>query len=511
MAASSSMSAKKQGSASTAEAAGTAADPVCLLDSDSSDDDDDDCQLVASSNNNNNGGGGKSKAKSKAKAAAGHDDANTVRGTAGRRKRPASATAHAIPSSARANAAGNTNGTLADRFVPFRMYTTSNDLRPSSANGASSASASSSRPPFTSTLREMIGLDSHPTTTSSTHNHNHNHSMGSLKFLIIYNYLIDFDFLLDEIPELLSLDRTIILYGHAMNPTGPAQLQSLLGTKLTTIQLVPSDPPTTVTNPTNNPLPFRMEYGVHHTKMFLVGYEHGMRVVIHTSNLRASDFGNNAQCGYVQDFPIKTKFLGPWGDNKSQSQMVREHCDSEDSYALSCPFEEELIRYLDSYRQTARYVWPLDSNSNSTGSGGGGANKSAAVPLLLTEVLRRYDYSAAYGVLIPSVPGYHRLRNCPWGHLRLRDAIRAHTTVNNDDGNDDDSDGNGEGSGTTSSKTGNILLQFSSLGSISLKWLHELASSMDVRAARSPPPTVVQRGPPILVPLGQDPDRLADL
>ena len=225
--------------------------------------------------------------------------------------------------------------------------------------------------------------------------------------------------------------------------------------------------------------------------------------------------GTNAQCGYCAGLSHQGQsFWGPfffWATSKCQSQLVREHCDGDDGYALSCPFEEELIRYLDSYRQTTRYVWPLDSNGTGSGGGGGDA-QSAAAPLLVTEVLRQYDYSAAYGVLIPSVPGYHRLRNCPWGHLRLRDAIRAHTTVNNDDGNDDDSDGNGEGSGTTtSSKTGNILLQFSSLGSISLKWLHELASSMDVRAARSPPPTVVQRGPPILVPPGQDPDRLADL
>ena len=42
--------------------------------------------------------------------------------------------------------------------------------------------------------------------------------------------------------------------------------------------------------------------------MFLVGYGDGMRVVIHTSNLRQSDFADNAQTAYVQDFPVKTKF-----------------------------------------------------------------------------------------------------------------------------------------------------------------------------------------------------------
>jgi tyrosyl-DNA phosphodiesterase-1 len=228
-----------------------------------------------------------------------------------------------------------------------------------------------------------------------------------------------------------------------------------------------------------------MDWGVHHTKMFLVGYERGLRVVVHTSNLRASDLANNAQSAYVQDFPPKAKF-GPTVPNTDQSRRVREHCDGDDGRALSCPFEEELVRYLDTYRQTARYEWPLDGNrsgDSTSGGDGGGAARSASTPLRLTEVLRRYDYSAAYGVLVPSVPGYHRLRNCPWGHLRLRDVIRAHacTSANNDDDDDDGDENSG-----TSSNTGNILLQFSSLGSISLKWLHELASSMDVRAARAP-------------------------
>ena len=207
-ASSSSMSSAKKSCSSSASTAvtvvaGTAADPVCLLDSDS--DDDDDCQLVASSGNSDNGDDGKSKAKAKA-AAAGHDEgANTVRGTAARRKRPANASAGTRRASA--NAAANNNGTLADRFVPFRMCTTSNDLRPSGSSSSSS-------------------------TTSSTHNHNCN--LGSLKFIIIYNYLLDFDFLLQEISELLSLDRTIVLLRpcHEPHRSGPVAIP-LAGTMLT--------------------------------------------------------------------------------------------------------------------------------------------------------------------------------------------------------------------------------------------------------------------------------------
>ena len=245
------------------------------------------------------------------------------------------------------------------------------------------------------------------------------------------------------------------------------------------MKLVPSDPP----NSTSNPLPFKIDYGVHHTKLFLVGYEHALRVVVHTANLRASDLANNAQGAYVQDFPLKARFRAAPssatcnGDGKAQAQMIREHCDGDDSYSSSCPFEEELIRYLESYRRTERYHWPLD---------GPGWGDGRAPQLALTEVLRRYDYAGAYGTLIPSVPGWHRLRNCPWGHLRLRDAIRSSTTSPSAGASAGESEESGENNnGASGTNTGSIVMQFSSLGSISLRWLHELASSMDVAAARS--------------------------
>ena len=243
------------------------------------------------------------------------------------------------------------------------------------------------------------------------------------------------------------------------------------------MKLVPSDPP----NSTSNPLPFKIDYGVHHTKLFLVGYENALRVVVHTANLRASDLANNAQGAYAQDFPLKAGFRAAPpsanGVGQNQSQMIREHCDGDDSYLSSCPFEEELIRYLESYRRTERYRWPLD---------GPGWGDGRAPQLTLTEVLRRYDYAGAYGTLVPSVPGWHRLRNCPWGHLRLRDAIRSSTTSTSAGASAGESEESGENNnGASGTNTGSIVMQFSSLGSISLRWLHELASSMDVAAARS--------------------------
>jgi len=157
-------------SAAAAAAAGTRADPVCLLDS--------------------------SDSESEAGGDRGH---NSVKGTAARRKRPAAAAAAA--------GQNNNNGSVADRFVPFRMYTTSNDLHPTN-----SGRANPQRAPFTSTLREMIGLDSSP--------HHCNDHLGNMRFIAIFNYLIDFDYLVDAIPELLSLERVLVYYGSSMNPGG---------------------------------------------------------------------------------------------------------------------------------------------------------------------------------------------------------------------------------------------------------------------------------------------------
>ena len=169
--------------AAAAAAAGTRADPICLLSSSSSD-----------SESVNIG------------------DNNSVRGTAARRrKRPAAAAASAGQNN---NNNNTSNGSgVADRFVPFRMYTTANDLHhPTSNSGRANPQRVPPRAPFTSTLREMVGLDS-----GSHHRSDH---LKTMRWMAIFNYLVDFDYLLDEIPELLSLERVLVYYGSSMNPGG---------------------------------------------------------------------------------------------------------------------------------------------------------------------------------------------------------------------------------------------------------------------------------------------------
>lgn len=91
----------------------------------------------------------------------------------------------------------------------------------------------------TTTLRELL-LDNHPAKT--------------IRWLIISNFLIDFGLLLDEIPELLSINTIICFYGDSIE-AGPLQrLKNACRNKDGSTRfhcLNPSDPPCS----TNNPLP----------------------------------------------------------------------------------------------------------------------------------------------------------------------------------------------------------------------------------------------------------------
>ena len=51
--------------------------------------------------------------------------------------------------------------------------------------------------------------------------------------------------------------------------------------------------------------PLPIPYGTHHSKAFVVEYEQGLRVVVHTANLVYSDNNYKTQGLWVQDFPKK--------------------------------------------------------------------------------------------------------------------------------------------------------------------------------------------------------------
>jgi len=268
--------------------------------------------------------------------------------------------------------------------------------------------------------------------------------MGPIDFIFVSTYLLNFEFLLDEVPELLSLPRACVVYG-AKEGTEDAWRQAC-----TTLEgqcsvdflcRDPSAPKKSANNPLKNTIP----YGVHHTKMFLVGYASGtLRVVIHTANLRFADIHHKAQGAYIQDFPRKST-----SNNNSQEE-------------LSSEFETDLITYMDTYGYNQKYVWDEVSSASPKGRA-----------TTLSEHLRKYDFSSAAAILIPSTPGYHKLDNCKVGHLKLRHEIAQLGSEHQE-----------KQKVNKFASSGPVVCQFSSIGSVTKKYLHRLFYSMDIGRSR---------------------------
>ena len=290
------------------------------------------------------------------------------------------------------------------------------------------------------TLREVLGIDAPDAQCApSSAAEADTPTVGgkTIDWLIISNYMIDFHYLLDEVPELVSIPRVVVFYGCAETEPPPIWKQN---NAVDLRRLDPTEAPRTVVNPTSQRIP----YGVHHSKFFLIGYnDETMRVVIHTANLRNSDLHLKAQALYRQDFPFKTL------DSSSES--------SQSSSANTSPFEETLLDYLDTYKFQEPRIWrPGESRQ------------------FLRQVIKRYDFSAAGVVLIPSTPGYHRLdEKESRGHLKVRETLNnQQATVSNKKTRH--ASVRSEVSGQTSaSDQGPIICQFSSMGSLTEKYLRE--------------------------------------
>ena len=219
---------------------------------------------------------------------------------------------------------------------------------------------------------------------------------------------------------------------------------------------------------------------------------------------------------YVQDFPRKRR--GNGGGSSSPS--------SSPSSTPSSPFEQDLIEYIDSY-QLPPINWGAHGGAQG-GRGGGSFSSpfSASSASSLCDVLREFDFSAAYGRLVGSTPGRHSGGNAieRWGHHKLRALVAsiAPRSGGGDGGDGGDgggcSDGGegkeksassssssspsssssstasifgggaggcGSGEGGAEQRGGDIIVQFSSLGSLSSKWLHEFTLSLDLDSQRA--------------------------
>lgn len=223
-----------------------------------------------------------------------------------------------------------------------------------------------------------------------------------------------------------------------------------------------------------------MKDGVHHTKMFLVGYDElnqnqhwqsKLRVVVHTANMVRQDVEWKTQGIYSQDFPLKSSLedqnpqtiKNPYAASKKRGWPFE---DDED-----VPFEDDLVTYLESYHYSKRQSWTVGSQSRTT------LNTNE---ISLVNLIRLYDFSSAFAVLIPSVPGKHSGLNAKsFGYMKLQKAIKEHVV----DWGNRHSIGQNEGRKSSARIFQSpVICQCSSVGSLSTKWLHDFISAVDAHA-----------------------------
>ena len=277
------------------------------------------------------------------------------------------------------------------------------------------------------TLRELIGVDGLDET---------------IEWLVLSNFIVDFEFLLQEIPELVSIpQQALIIFGSKDSSELPWKQGATKPNGDCTVDFLHRDPSQPIKSP-SNPLSAQFPWGCHHTKLFLVGFSSGrLRVVIHTSNLRWNDVHLKTQGAFVQDFLPKQQ------NPKSTTTTT----------TVPCDFQETLLAYIQTYHYTKKQLWSTHTNSR--------------MSCTLTEHLAKYDFSTAKAILIPSTPGYHKpyAAKHKVGYLQLRMAIATYTAPPPPPPPIDH--------GIHWPQP--IICQFSSIGSLSSKYLHTLEVAWD--------------------------------
>ncbi|XP_064148925.1 tyrosyl-DNA phosphodiesterase 1 isoform X2 [Loxodonta africana] len=126
-------------------------------------------------------------------------------------------------------------------------------------------------------------------------------------------------------------------------------------------------------------------FGTHHTKMMLLLYEEGLRVVIHTANLIHADWHQKTQGIWLS--PLYPRIVhGTHGPGESPTH-----------------FKADLVSYLMAYNAPPLKGW--------------------------IDTIQEHDLSETNVYLIGSTPGrFQGDQKDNWGHFRLRKLLREHTS-----------------------------------------------------------------------------------
>eukprot|EP00980_Cylindrotheca_fusiformis_P008440 scaffold1784_cov116-Cylindrotheca_fusiformis.AAC.20 len=307
---------------------------------------------------------------------------------------------------------------------PIKLFATTQDL------AARSDSPNDCLRRHAMTLREMVGLDARRTFLDG--DKNDMVPTSGMEWAIVCNYMVDFDFLLHELPEWISIPATKLFFYGSGDPTP----WRLVDEEAEFQRLNPSEHPSRPQQPTANPLRYRFFNGTHHTKLFLIRFRDRLRVIVHTANLIEEDLTQQTNGAFIQDF-----FLKPKRSGSSQ-------------HSINIPdFEQTLVSYMSTYGYRKARKWSTQRTSEPE--------------MTLADQLRLFDFSTAKAVLVPSTPGYHQAskKYHQQGYLKIRQSIEEYV---------------GSDPILKSPVYGPVVCQFSSIGSLSEKWFKTFVESLTV-------------------------------
>ncbi|NWX81403.1 TYDP1 phosphodiesterase, partial [Nothoprocta pentlandii] len=220
---------------------------------------------------------------------------------------------------------------------------------------------------------------------------------GTLLSSAQFNYCIDVEWLVKQYPQEFRKKPLLIVHGEKRESKAELLAQARPYENISFCQAK-----------------LDIAFGTHHTKMMLLLYEEGLRVVIHTSNLISEDWHQKTQGIWIS--PLYPRLPQGATDSAGESETN---------------FKSDLISYLAAYNSPALKEW-IDN-------------------------IQEHDLSETRVYLLGSTPGrYQGIDKEKWGHLRLRKLLR-------------------EGSSSVAAQESwPIVGQFSSIGSMGAdesKWL----------------------------------------
>ncbi|XP_073205498.1 tyrosyl-DNA phosphodiesterase 1 isoform X3 [Lepidochelys kempii] len=192
---------------------------------------------------------------------------------------------------------------------------------------------------------------------------------GTLVSSAQFNYCIDVEWLIRQYPQEFRKKPLLIVHGEKRESKAElhAQAHPYENVRLCQAKL-------------------DIAFGTHHTKMMLLLYEEGLRVVIHTSNLIDADWDQKTQGIWLS--PLYPRL--PHGTTGSAGESVTN-------------FKSDLILYLMTYNSPTLKEW--------------------------ADIIQEHDLSETRVYLLGSTPGrYQGNQKEKWGHFRLRKLLKEYTS-----------------------------------------------------------------------------------